>query len=278
MVRRFTISNSVGRSYNLNTSDIKFFNPEGLGLKEDFDYLKVGNNYIPVNEQECQQVQIKGTLFFTGRKPYETYNSFVKFVRQPPLVLSYTTFDSFSITVDAAELGKTELTKGGILTVPVVFLARGLWFKTLSGYIPASTGVRPVYPYTYPDVYPEEISQGVILTSDSNHPSPCKITIWGEVTNPEWRHYVNGVFIGNGKYTGTISEGHMLVIDTTSIPYSIIEYDSSGVMIADRYALCDFSTKRFFLLKRGKNQITISHGGLSNVAVKVEARIEYESV
>ena len=67
-----------------------------------------------------------------------------------------------------------------------------------------------------------------------------------------------------------LAAGHTLVIDSTTIPYSIIEYDSADRVVADRYPLCDFSTKRFFMLQVGSNSIAISHDGTNDVGGAVQ--------
>ena len=93
-----------------------------------------------------------------------------------------------------------------------------------------------------------------------------------------WRHYLNSKLVESGAYAGTIPAGHTLVIDSTTIPYSILEYDGAGRVVADRYPLCDFSTARFFMLQVGSNSISISHDGTNSIGLKVEAQLRYESV
>ena len=278
MVRQFSIKNAKGQSYDLlDKNKVMFFEPDGLGYEEDTDYLRIGTTYNPLN-QNCKQIKIKGDLVFAGSDPYRDYFDFVTFARQAPLVLSYTTFDTFYLKVDIAGLDKTELTRARYLHVPIVFMARGIWYKNESKYIEPSTGEMPVYPYVYPDVYPPEALQAVFFTSNAIQKSPCRIIIYGEAVNPVWRHYVSGKLIESGAYNGTIAEGNRLVIDSTVMPYSILEYDSGGRVVADRYALCDFSTKRFFMLRMGNNEISVAHSGTNSIALKVEAQFRYESV
>lgn len=278
MVRQFSLKNNKGQSYNLlDKRKVMFFDPNGLGYEEDTDYLRIGATFNPLNPS-CKQIQIKGKLIFAGDDPYKDYFDFVSFARQAPLTLSYTTFDTFYLTVDISGLEKTELTRFRYLQVPVEMVARGVWFKLESKYTAPATGEMPVYPYVYPDVYPAESRQYVTFKSNATQDSPCKITIYGEAVNPVWRHYVNSKLVASGAYSGTIPAGHTLVIDSTVIPYSIIEYDSAERVVADRYALCDFSTKRFIMLQMGQNSIAISHDGTNDIGLKVEAQLRYESV
>lgn len=278
MVRQFSLKNNKGQSYNLlDKRRVMFFDPNGLGYEEDTDYLRIGATFNPLNPS-CKQIQIKGKLIFAGDNPYKDYFDFVSFARQAPLTLSYTTFDTFYLTVDIAGLDKTELTKFGYLQVPVEMVARGVWYKLESKYTAPVTGEMPVYPYVYPDIYPPETRQSVYFKSNASQESPCKITIYGEAVNPVWRHYLNSKLVESGAYAGTIPANHTLVIDSTTIPYSILEYDGAGRVVADRYPLCDFSTKRFFMLQVGSNSISISHDGTNSIGLKVEAQLRYESV
>ena len=78
--------------------------------------------------------------------------------------------------------------------------------------------------------------------------------------------------------SGTIPSGNRLVIDSRSMPQSIIEYDAAGMVVADRYQLCDFSTERFLHVGEGDNRYVLSHNGITDLAAKVEAYIEYEAI
>ena len=71
---------------------------------------------------------------------------------------------------------------------------------------------------------------------------------------------------------------HKLVIDSTSIPYSIVEKGVGDDVVADRYQMCDFTTERFFNLQHGINRISVTHEGLNTVNMLVEGKISYETV
>ena len=89
---------------------------------------------------------------------------------------------------------------------------------------------------------------------------------------------MNNELYATGAYNGTITGDHKLVIDTTTMPYSITERGISGDVIANRYQACDFTTERFIILKHGTNRISLLHDGLGAVNMMVEAKISYETV
>ena len=89
---------------------------------------------------------------------------------------------------------------------------------------------------------------------------------------------MNNELYETGRYEGVISDDHKLVIDSTSVPYSITERGVSDEVVADRYQVCDFTTERFFHLQHGTNRISVTHDGLNMLDVLVEGKISYETV
>ena len=278
-MRKFYLTNAKGKTIDLQSrSDILLYNQTGLGYVEDANYVRIRNSYS-LTSKYIKQHEIDCKLVFSGENFYKKYYDFVRFCQDTPLTLRYKIHDTFYLNVRLAEISKTQGVSNLHMFCDVKFVASGLFYQIVSRYVgPAVITDLPTYPYVYDDVYPPEVLQSVVVESDSELESPCKITIYGEATNPEWRHYVNSQLIEIGRYTGTIAAGHTLVIDSTTIPYSITEYDSSGQVVADRYAGCDFSTERFFHLQRGNNRISVSHDGTNSLALKVEGKIEYASV
>lgn len=278
-MRKFYLTNAKGKTIDLQSrSDILLYNQNGLGYVEDADYVRIRNSYS-LTSKFIKQHEIDCRLVFSGENFYKKYYDFVRFCQDTPLILRYEIHDTYYLNVRLAEISKTQGVSNLHMFCDVKFVASGLFYQIVSRYAePAVVTDLPTYSYVYDDVYPPESPQSVVIESDSGLESPCKITIHGEAINPEWRHYVNSQLVEIGRYSGTIPEGHTLVIDSTAIPYSIIEYDGAERVVADRYALCDFSTARFFYLQRGKNRISVSHSGTNGIALKVEGKIEYASV
>jgi hypothetical protein len=104
------------------------------------------------------------------------------------------------------------------------------------------------------------------------------LTIFGECVNPSWRHYVDGVLVSTGKLNATIPANRKVIIDSTTIPYSIKLYDLANNFIGDLYGASDFATDRFIYLRPGKNRITVTQDNTSDISVGVESRIFYATV
>lgn len=279
-MRRFILTNAQGETWDLQQNNVCFFaDPDGLGWSDITEYVKAGDSYAPL-ELTWDQRQITGNLYFFDR-PYEYYMDFTKFARKFPLVMEYTTGDgaTYKVKCRVSEISKSELTEYRCLTCPVTFRALGPFYKDVSVYNSGSASVTgKTYPYEYDYTYANDIGETVTIQSDAIGDSPCKIVIYGPCTNPSWRHYVNGELYATGSMTGEVASGDVLVIDATSLPYSVTEQDTAGNLVADRYQLCDFGTDRFIFLQYGNNLITIAHSSTEPCALRVEAQISYASV
>ena len=69
-----------------------------------------------------------------------------------------------------------------------------------------------------------------------------------------------------------------VVIDTTTEPWSIKQFDNLGNLVSDMYQLSDFSTERFIQIKNGRNIISVTDDGADDVTLSVEAQIGYDTV
>ena len=277
-MRKFKLINAEGSSFDLNSKAAFFHSVEGFGYKDNTQYEQIGTDFYALDEI-FQQGQMRGKMLFAGDNPYSKYREFTRFVRATPLTLVYEMDEVFRVPVRLIEIGKAELENGGrFLNCDVVFLAAGLFYKTVQKYSETISIGGKVYPYQYTYSYADMSMNTIMIDSDSYEDSPCKITIFGPAENPVWKHYVNNELYEIGRYDGTIPADHKLVIDSTSIPYSITERGVSDEIVADRYQYCDFTTERFFNLQYGTNRISVTHDGLNMVNVLVEGKISYETV
>lgn len=276
MIRKFTLKNANGVIWDLNSLDSFYEQIDGMGYSYDFDFETVSNVFLEI-KSEIEQPSPKGLIKFSN---YEIYNDFVKFVQKTPLVLSYELpdiADVFYISVKIEELEKKEM-EGGCLQCPITFIGLGCFYKVVLKEYDPEVGSGKTYNYTYPYTYTNSASGTVTIDSDTSLDSGCKITIIGPCVNPSWSHFLNGVYLANGKVTKTLLDGERLIIDTTKVPYSIKKYDAFMNLLEDCYKYSDFNTKRFILLQNGENKIGFTHGGANELNVLVEGWLNYESV
>lgn len=271
-IREFVLKNANGENWNLNDENSFFSGINGLGQERKVSYQQIGNQFIKL-EDLLKQKSISGKIIF---EDYDDYYNFSKFIMFKPLTLSYTSAGTYEIQVSIDKLGKTEITEKG-LESDVDFKGLTTFYKmVIAEKMNIDTGKR--YPYRYPYQYAKTITGEVVIQSDSKEVSPARIVILGPCSNPEYRHYVNGVLKTTGKINCTISEGNRLIIDSTNIPFRILEADSNNCEISDKYQDSDFTTNRFLFLQYGENRISFSHQGDNALRLMVEGRIEYESV
>ena len=278
MIRQFTLTNALGAEFSLmNADNGALFQPSGLGYDDVTEYEQVGEIFAPLTQRFGQQI-VAGTMVF-GEQPYPKYLTFTKFCQHSPLSLVYETdAGTYQIPVRLTKIEKGDTDGWTYLECAVEFTALARMYKTVTANNTCSAGGGKIYDYEYDYIYGDFVADTVTIDSDSVTASPCRISIFGPCTQPTWRHYINGNPVATGYYNGTIPQNHKLVIDTTSMPYSIQEQDLTDNLIADRYELCDFSTERFFLLEYGHNTISVSHSDPDNIRLMVEGYIFYETV
>lgn len=276
-MRTFKIVNANGATYDLTVKNRSFMHTvTGLGYAREAEFLRIGERFATVSNFISQQ-EVRGNVYFGGENNIEDYFEFVKFCENAPLKLLYNPGNGEYIRdgfVKAIERADGENVKGAFVS----FICTTPWYKTINVFNTGIVDSGKKYNYTYPYKYAKFIANTVIIESDSYLPSPMKLVIYGPVVSPIWRHYANNKLVETGAIDATIPANHKLVIDTTSIPYSIKEYDLANQLIADRYQASNWNTERFFRLQHGVNTITVSATGASNISLGVEAQIEYASV
>lgn len=271
--------NGHGREYNLLDSTLSpGFQIEGLGYADDTDFLIIGGRYYPL-EENSEQKSLETTLLFMDAADSKYYE-FVKFARHNPLTMLYGNQNGeFYIPCRLRSISKVDQLGIRRYPAPVQLTQMGRPYRIITAECKSGVGTEgKIYPYVYDYKYANEGANKISIGSDSYLNSACILTIYGSADAPIWRHYLNGELVETGAYSGTIPSGNRLVIDSRSMPQSIIEYDAAGMVVADRYQLCDFSTERFMHVGEGDNRYVLSHNGITDLAAKVEAYIEYEAI
>lgn len=291
-MRTFTLVNAAGETCNITDTSLFFHDPAGLGFSRDPLYRQVGNRWVIVNKR-TQQSSISGRVALVSDDPYLSYFNFVQFVNQEPLTLMYTPNNEASSEVASGvtyrrsviikHMSKSELTHEGYLDCDIEFAPLGPWYK----YVAISNGTDSVvnslkWGVTWGINWGplDDYSNGI--RSDSGIDSPSRLTIFGPVANPSWKHYVNGIEFETGKLNNvSIGANEYIVVDKIALPSTIRKYSAvNGEVLEDLYSKSDFTTKRFLTIKSGINTVAVTgeEPGSLEPVVKLEAYIYYESV
>lgn len=277
-MRTFKLFDNDGNSYDVTTkNDLFFYGIDGLGFEETTEFQRIEDRYALLNKYTAQG-KIKGTIRFWQPNAEQKYFEFAQFCQNSPIRMEYNPkYGVFSRSGIISKIERTDGT-GNSLEITVTFTAQTPWYKTITQYNDGVITGGKVYDYEYDYTYSSAVINSVTIDSDSYQSSPVKVIIFGPAVNPTWRHYLNNVLQTSGKVNGSVLANHKLVIDTTSIPYSIKQYDMLGNLISDMYQQSDFATERFVRFGRGRNTVTVTAENTTNLNVGVEAQIEYATV
>jgi hypothetical protein len=306
IMRIFTLYDKDGKSYDITSKEQAFFyGIAGLGYEDETEFQRIDERYKLLSKYR-KQSEITGTIRFWQPEAEQKYFEFAQFCQNGPLTLRYApdsgkvsqsdfdkafvegralylpyrtiTYESYYRRGLVTLIDKTDVL-GNCLEITIKFKAETPWFKVVREYNYGGQGITgKKYDYEYPYNYSGSVSNQITIESDSRQQSPCKIIIAGPCTNPSWNHYLNGVLQSTGKVLAEILPNHRLIIDTTTIPYSIKEVNALNQEVADLYQASDFDTQRFIRLGYGQNIITVAALDSVEIGIGAEAEIEYATV
>lgn len=255
--RTFDLINNNGEVYTLSmygTHTGFFYSVEGLGSEHDITYQRIGNQF-DILQDDINQGEVGGVIWFRSKYPYHEYMRFVQFCEESPITMRYRTpvgeyFRNGNITkIDKNEDGEDARAK-------IIFTASSMWYRKVKE---TSTG-------------------SVTVKSDSKNESPVCLIISGVSVSYDTLHWfqkVNNVVIMDG-YLDHVSIGSTtkVYIRTDTNPYQI--YKVTDGIKTDLYPYSRFSSARFPFLYKGTNYFSVAGSG--NPTMTVEGRILYETV
>lgn len=277
-MRTFRLYDNDGNRYNLTSRDHLFFYAiDGLGFEQSAEFQRIEDRFALL-ESHIEQATIEGTIKFWQPEAELQYFNFAQFCQNQPIMMDYNnnygTYSRRGI-ITKIERGDGD---GNELLIKIQFKAQTPWFKEIIEYNPGTESGGKVYNYSYDYTYLKGGKNTITIDSDSYQSSPVKLVVIGPAINPSWRHYLNGELVTEGKINGIIGPDNRLIVDTTTIPYRIIQVDALGQLVSDLYQQSDFSTYRFVRFGHGRNTVTFSADESNILNVGVEAQIEYATI
>lgn len=273
-MREFYLINAKGSRLSLNEEDMFLSDPAGLGMAYESEYKNIENDFYKTMRKIAQK-EISGTMNFTE---YAGYKKFIDFIQEQPLTLEYKADgDTYYIDGYIDSISKGEID---------VFLECPLSFKTTTNFYKRQTYVlsrehvdnSKQYNYSYPYTYNDTSGGAMQYINDTALKHPAKIIIEGYAKKPHWQLMQNKEVLLDGRVNVTIEEGHKLVIESDPAKMEIAEYTKDNEYIANRYAVSDFTTKRFLSFPPGTTELSFSHEAENELKIYLEVREEHESV
>ena len=271
MVRKFKLINSEGAEWDLMRKDGFLYAPEGLGINQENEYMRIGSTYELIQRLSAQKA-FNFTMVFSG---YDVYREFSRFIIYAPLKLAYMPLNEWAYADgDITVLEKSEINhESRRLECDAVFTATSLWYIPRAARRTSPDVESPKrYDYTYDYTYADAINGYIAVVNDSNEDAPATISIMGPVVNPSWYVSVNNEVVASGAITATVPRGNKIVINSKDGYLEVAEYTAENVFVRNLYQFTDFSRETFVLFPPGNSVLFIS--GSSDDPIEAWVQIE----
>lgn len=280
MVRKFKLINSRGSEWDLMRKDGFLFEPDGLGLGKNNEYMRAGSTYELIEEVPAQK-SVSFTMVFSS---YSVYSAFADFIVFAPLKLAYMPGSEWAyLDGNITAVSKSEIDKNNRrLLCSCTFTATSLWYIPRAARKTSDDVAYPKkYTYSYATdnddsyTYADEINGYITVYNNASEDSPATISIMGPITDPAWYVSVNNEVIASGAVTADIPSGDKLVINSKDGYLEVAEYvASTDTFVRNLYQATDFGRETFVLFPPGTSSLFIS----GTTDTSIEAWVEVEEV
>ena len=185
-MRKFYVENEINERFSLWGNRVYMVEPEGLGIKHDASYIRIGNSFLR-NKMHVSQSEISGLIEFVDPGANKRFNEFYNFcAAASELYLVYDPGDGteYIRDIDIAEVGKTERT-GGTLPISINFTCKSLYYLRDNNrftFEPIENEKR--YDYTYDYTYGDYGTYQATFQNNGHVDAPFECSIYGYCVNP----------------------------------------------------------------------------------------------
>ena len=270
-VRKFKLINSEGAEWDLMRKDGFLYSPEGLGINQDNQYLRVGSTYELIQRLSAQKT-FNFTMVFAS---YAVYREFSRFIIYAPLKLAYMPLNEWAYADgEITTLSKTEINPATRrLECSATFTATSLWYIPRAARRTSDDVENPKrYDYGYDYTYADAINGYISVFNDSNEDAPATISIMGPITDPSWYVSVNNNVVASGSVTAVVPAGNKVVVNSKDGQLEITEYTVANEFVRNLYQFTDFTRETFVTFPPGNSVLFIS--GTSEDPIEAWVQIE----
>lgn len=271
-VRKFKMINANGAEFNLMRRDAFLYQPDGLGISQDNEYMRIGNTYELIQRLSSQ----KAVSFAMVFKSYAIYREFADFIIYQPLKLAYMPMNEWVyIDGEITAMEKSEIDYStNRLVCNTTFTASSLWYIPRQAKRTADDVESPKkYDYIYGYTYADAINGYINVVNNSNEDAQGVITIFGPITNPSWYVSVNNNVTESGTVNAVIPAGDKLVVNSKDGHLEVAEYVAeSDEFVRNLYQFTDFARETFVHFPAGNSVLFVS--GSTDEAIVAYVQID----
>ncbi|OUC52434.1 hypothetical protein B7939_00475 [Eggerthia catenaformis] len=267
--------------YDLFLNDVS-----GLNHTLNNEYINLGTKYIKINDKQ-EQKKITLSLILSGShdevliKYYDLINKINSYIYS--LELLYLPFEKKDIFYRA----KTNISSierkwmnSNSIEVSISFnLLENFYIEKTYYLNNEENEINQGFIFNKSkfdiDIMSNVFSSSIVINNDLSFSSGCQIFMLGQISQPEWVHYVNGRETARGKLNADIDIDKILMIDTLSIPYKIMILDKNFNELNDYYQFRDFNLNEWaIMLKPGQNRIALNANNTNKIKAIIKTREE----
>lgn len=185
-MRKFYIENEKNERFSLWGNRVYMVEPEGLGIKHDISYIRIGNSFLR-NKKHISQSEIGGKIEFMdpgANKKFKEFYNFIAAAEEVRLIYDPGDGTEYIRDIDVSEVGKTERT-GGTLPISVNFKCKSLYYlRNNNRFVFEPIEHEKRYDYAYDYKYGDYGTYEAQILNNGHVEAPFECMIYGYCVNP----------------------------------------------------------------------------------------------
>lgn len=277
-MRKFYIENEYRARFSLWGNRVWMVDPEGLGIKYDAAYIRIGNSFVQ-SKRNIAQSKIGGKIEFMEPGANERFNEFYNFCAASSKL--YLVYDPGNGTeyirdIDIAQIKKTERT-GGTLPIPINFTCKSLYYlRDNSRFVFEATTNEKRYDYAYDYTYGDYGTYEAMIHNNGHVEAPFECTIYGYCVNPEIRIAKDNTTLYEVTFPVTVLEGEFIRYSSRDgmLEATLV----SGMKETNLMPFLDIAQDNFFKFPVGDSKIIFNSASESTNIITATIYKMYEVV
>ena len=208
MVRKFGLINENGEEYSLMDLEkyCLLIDPTGLGMTYDTSYEKVGISFQK-NLRQLEQGEISGTAVFSNYKNYRNLIDFIENSSELRFHYVVPNVGEYYRDVLIKEISKTEIKPTGFMEETITFECISLWYSiNEANYIIKANEDEIRWDFKWDSRFISYSTRSLVIVNNGHTDAAIRLSIDGEVVNPEISLTVEGVEVQTIPFTCSIQE------------------------------------------------------------------------